>query len=162
MERFRPAQRGAPQQEDQQPGPTRGRGGQDLPDLFRRSVAGESVGEHTPLILPWQSSPRSLPFFATWAGFGGHLKRGSGPDRRQNGRVANEVCHFRWERIPRGGLPHYWTLEQDRQILTALPAGQPWLSPVTHRRAAILGLWSDQPGYTDQYCSRIGGPMLRQ
>ena len=46
-------------------------------------------------------------------------------NQRRNGRVANEVCHFRWERLPSGGLPHYWTPESVRRILTAMPAGQP-------------------------------------
>ena len=29
--------------------------------------------------------------------------------------------------MPTRELPHYWTPEQVRQILAAMPAGQPWL-----------------------------------
>ena len=30
-------------------------------------------------------------------------------------------------RKPSRELPHYWTPEQARQVLAAMPAGQPWL-----------------------------------
>ena len=51
IERLRLAQRGAPQQEGKQTGPTGRHGGQDLPDLFRRPVVWQFTGGHTPLYL---------------------------------------------------------------------------------------------------------------
>ena len=41
----------------------------------------------------WQTLYRTLPFFAPWAGPALRRKRGLAAERRQNGRVANEVCH---------------------------------------------------------------------
>ena len=44
---------------------------------------------------------------------------------------AYEVDHCRIGDVyPPGELPRYWTPEQIRQILAALPAGQPWLFAV--------------------------------
>ena len=40
--------------------------------------------------------------------------------------------------MPARELPHYWTPEQVRQILVALPAGQPWLFALLLWRAARL------------------------
>ena len=41
IERLRLAQRGVPQQQDEQPRLDGGRGGHDMPDLFRRTVVGQ-------------------------------------------------------------------------------------------------------------------------
>ena len=41
----------------------------------------------------WQTLQSSLPSFMAQAGVRHGLKRSVGADRRQNGRVANEVCH---------------------------------------------------------------------
>ena len=43
-----------------------------------------------------------------------------------NGRVANEVCQRRiGRRMPTHELPNYWTPEQVRQTLAAMPVGRP-------------------------------------
>ena len=39
--------------------------------------------------------------------------------------------------MPTRELPHYWTPEQVRQILAAMPAGQPWLFALLLRRSAL-------------------------
>ena len=53
--------------------------------------------------------------------------------------------------MPARELPHYWTPEQVRQILVALPAGQPWLFALLLWRAARLrsaGLYVTHVGRT--------------
>ena len=52
-----------------------------------------------PVKCSWQTSMRSLPFFVPWAGVGRRGKRGAGVVRRQNGRVANEVCHHKMSTV---------------------------------------------------------------
>ena len=40
-------------------------------------------------------------------------------------------------RMPTRELPHYWTPEQVRQILAAMPAGRPWLFALLLWRSAL-------------------------
>ena len=39
--------------------------------------------------------------------------------------------------MPTRELPHYWTPEQVRQILAAMPAGRPWLFALLLWRSAL-------------------------
>ena len=43
--------------------------------------------------IDWQHLGETLPFFRHWAGLGRIRKHGAVSGRRQNGRVANELCH---------------------------------------------------------------------
>ena len=72
------------------------------------------------------------------------------PRARRWGWIAGQIAEFAYKsaiammgivesgRMLARELPHYWRQEQVRQILVALPAGQPWLFALLLWRAARL------------------------
>ena len=60
-----------------------------------------------------------------WTGCREHGARGHATTEWQS--VTNEIQDGRIGGKPSCELPDYWTPEQVRRILAAMPAGQPWL-----------------------------------
>ena len=48
--------------------------------------------------------------------------------------------------MPARELPHYWTPKQVRQILAAMPAGQPWLFALLLWRSALCKAEANRDG----------------
>ena len=60
--------------------------------------------------------------------------------RQPTGVVERKFCQIVWEYerpMAARGLPHYWTPDQVKMILDAMPAGQPWLFALLLWRTAL-------------------------